>query len=112
MPPPDPRSRTVSPGFRLAKAVGFPHPSEARTAVSGSSPFWASSYRLPVIGSAPQAVDEAEPQQELPPFEARRAACPYFSFTTSLTLSISSPRWLSANLNDLFGFDRLVPCTA
>src|SRR5262249_19984233 len=81
MPPPDPRSRTVSPGFNRARAVGFPHPRDASTAVSGRSPFWASSYRLLVIGSAPPPqVDGAEPQQALPPVVARRAACPYFSF--------------------------------
>ena len=37
MPPPEPRSRTRSPACRSATAVGLPHPSEARTAASGSS---------------------------------------------------------------------------
>ena len=35
MPPPEPRSRTRSPGWRSATAVGLPQPSDARTAASG-----------------------------------------------------------------------------
>ena len=35
IPPPDPRSSTVSPGFSCANAVGLPHPSDANTASSG-----------------------------------------------------------------------------
>ncbi len=35
MPPPDPRSSTVSPGFKVASAVGLPQPSDATTACSG-----------------------------------------------------------------------------
>ena len=38
MPPPEPRSSTVSPSRRSATAVGFPQPSDARTAASGNSP--------------------------------------------------------------------------
>src|SRR5437867_2869822 len=89
MPRPEPRSSTVSPGFSSARAVGFPQPKDARTAASGRSLFWASSYKLLVIGSAPpQAVDGADPQQELPPLLAWRAAWPYFSLTTSLMFSV------------------------
>src|SRR5713226_6472666 len=89
MPPPEPRSGTVSPGFNRAMALGLPHPSDASTAVSGRSPFWASSYRLLVIGSAPPPqVDGADPQQALPPVAARRAACPYFSLTISVMFSV------------------------
>src|SRR5437868_5202717 len=89
MPPPDPRSSTVSPGFNFASAVGLPQPSDASTAVSGRSPFWASSYRLLVIGSTPpQQLDGAEPQQALPPLVARRAASPYFSLTISVMFSV------------------------
>src|SRR2546422_647935 len=36
MPPPEPRSRTVSPGCSAARAVGLPQPSDASTAPSGS----------------------------------------------------------------------------
>src|SRR5262249_19488690 len=84
MPPPDPRSRTVSPGFKLANAVGFPQPSEALTASSGSPAVSSASYRLEVIGSQQSARCGAAPQQELPPETTRKAAWPYFSFTTPL----------------------------
>ena len=35
MPPPEPRSSTVSPSCRSATAVGLPQPSEASAAASG-----------------------------------------------------------------------------
>ena len=38
MPPPDPRSRTVSPGRSSATAVGTPQPRDASTAASGREP--------------------------------------------------------------------------
>ena len=38
IPPPDPRSRTVSPGRRSATAVGLPQPRLAATASTGSGP--------------------------------------------------------------------------
>ena len=44
MPPPEPRSSTVSPGRRSATAVGLPHPRLARTAASGSSSAASASY--------------------------------------------------------------------
>ena len=67
MPPPEPRSRTVSPGFNFASAVGLPQPSEA---------FRASSRNLPglrvviqVRGDGVAAlVERAEPPQQ--PFSA------------------------------------------
>ena len=37
IPPPEPRSSTVSPGASSASAVGLPQPSEAATASTGSS---------------------------------------------------------------------------
>src|ERR1700685_4619464 len=85
MPPPEPRSRTVSPAFNSASAVGLPQPSEALRAVSGTSPSCAASYRLEVIGSQHSSSADAPPQQELPtPDWTRSAACPYFSLTTAL----------------------------
>src|SRR5262249_44653781 len=51
MPPPEPRSRTTSPGWRSARAVGFPHPREARNAVCGTASLSAPQYRFEVIGS-------------------------------------------------------------
>src|SRR5581483_5791017 len=93
MPPPEPRSRTVSPGFNSAKAVGLPQPREARTACSGITLVSDSPYRLDVTGSpsAPQQLDV--PQQELlAVVRTRTAASPYFSFTTSLmSFGIGSP---------------------
>src|SRR5208282_1094352 len=83
MPPPEPKSRTVSPALSLASAVGFPQPSEASIASGGISSACAASYRFEVIGSPPQPTGAA-PQHELPPVVTRSAALPYFSFTTSL----------------------------
>src|SRR6266540_3190134 len=85
MPPPEPRSSTVSPGFNSASAVGLPQPSEACNAVAGTSPASATSYRFEVIGSQ-QSSALRLPQQPLPsPERTRCAACPYFSRTTSFT---------------------------
>src|ERR1051325_3574784 len=84
IPPPEPRSSTVSPSFSSASAVGLPQPSEAFTANSGKASTWPLSYKSRVIGSTSVPQLEA-PQQELPlPAVTRRAAAPYFSFTTSL----------------------------
>src|SRR5438045_1613673 len=64
IPPPEPRSRTVSPAFNSASAVGLPQPSDAFTAASGKPPFCRSSYKSLVIGS--MSVPQADaPQQEL-----------------------------------------------
>src|SRR5712692_4103458 len=92
MPPPDPRSSTVSPGFNSASAVGLPQPREAFRAVSGTSPSWPALYRLEVIGSQDASSAEAPPQQELPaPDFTRNAACPYFSLTISFTFCTVFP---------------------
>src|SRR6185369_8603934 len=84
MPPPEPKSSTVSPGFNSASAVGLPHPSDASTAASGKLPVWPASYKLLVIGSQQPSNAAAAPQHELPPLLRRRAAWPYFSRTISL----------------------------
>src|ERR1700687_1510679 len=88
MPPPEPRSRTISPAFSWASAVGLPQPREAKSASSGICPACEASYRLVVMGSQ-QLVAEAAPQHELPPDFTRRAASPYFCLTTSLMSVIS-----------------------
>jgi hypothetical protein len=45
-----------------------------------------------VIGSTQQSLSFAlAPQQELPPFVTRNAACPYFSLTTSLISIVELP---------------------
>ncbi len=86
MPPPEPRSRTTSPGLSAASAVGFPQPSAASTASAGSPSVCFRSYRLTVIGStAPGTEQQLDLQpQEVLPSVTRSAAFPYFSFTTSL----------------------------
>src|SRR5580698_2805336 len=107
MPPPEPRSRTVSPAFSLARAVGFPQPKEAWTASSGISPVWLASYRFEVIGSTllPSSLALA-PQQELPPAPTRNAAWPYFSFTISLISMVFL--YLFAQRDNRLGLDGLV----
>src|ERR1700722_14079234 len=52
------------------------------------------------------------PQQELPPVFSLRAACPYFSFTTSLMSVVLIELSLFAKSNDLFGLDGLVSSAA
>src|SRR5215469_6744904 len=92
MPPPEPRSSTVSPAFSSARAVGLPQPREAFTAAPGRALFCASSYRLPVMGSTLllQQLTAAHVPPVVPEF-TRRAASPYFSFTTSfISLAIRS----------------------
>src|SRR5258706_14466177 len=118
MPPPDPRSSTVSPGLNCASAVGLPHPSEASIASSGICRACASSYRFEVIGSQ-ESPPAAAPQQLLPPLVTRNAACPYFSFTTSLMLTLTTSRTTSgmtvllfAELNEVLRLERLVPRAA
>src|SRR5437667_5507550 len=84
IPPPEPRSRTTSPAFNFASAVGFPQPSEACSASPGTCCICVASYKFEVIGSQLVPVASAVPQQ-LPLFP-RSAACPYFSLTISLML--------------------------
>src|SRR5438067_2377569 len=97
MPPPEPRSSSVSPSFNSAKAVGLPHPREAFTAVSGREDFCLWSYRSRVMGSilAPQHVGAQ--QDAASPELARRAACPYLPLITSLTASILIPHHIRLN---------------
>src|SRR5208282_1233319 len=110
MPPPEPRSSTVSPGFSCARAVGLPQPSEASMASSGIC--WAcdASYRFEVIGSQESPLAGAAPQQLLPPalFVTRRAACPYFSFTTSLMPVSGMMGFLFTKLNEVLWLERLI----
>src|SRR5208282_2567429 len=111
-PPPEPRSTTTSPAFSFANAVGFPHPKEASMASSGTCPAWEESYRLEVIGSQPNPRAAVAPQQLLPPVFTRKAAWPYFSFTTfliSVLLTVAS--LLFTNLDDILRIDRFVSST-
>src|SRR6267143_157351 len=89
IPPPEPRSRTTSPGFNFASAVGLPQPREACSASPGTCCICAASYKLEVIGSQPDPLASAVPQQ-LPLFPLN-AACPYFSLTISLMFALSIP---------------------
>src|SRR4051812_42062134 len=86
IPPPEPRSRTVSPSWRSARAVGLPQPSDASTAPSGSVLVWETSYRLSLTGSQPQAP--LGPQLPRSPSITFSAASAYFSFTVSLICSL------------------------
>src|SRR5207302_3522929 len=88
MPPPDPRSSTVSPGFNSASAVGLPQPNEAFTAASGSADFCESSYKSRVIGSISVPQQVGAQQDAASPEVTRRAASPYLILTVSLTVSV------------------------
>src|SRR6266404_1537847 len=94
IPPPEPRSRTTSPGFNFASAVGFPQPSEACSASPGTCCICVASYKLEVIGSQLVPLASVVPQQ-LPLF-LPSAARPYFSFTISLMFVSSTPSSLSS----------------
>src|SRR5271163_4141669 len=86
MPPPEPRSSTVSPGFKSISAVGLPQPSEARTALSGNALFSVSPYRSFVMGSQQRSAGS---QHATAPLSATlRAIEPYFS-RTAFWLDIS-----------------------
>ena len=65
MPPPEPRSSTTSPSLRSTIASGLPHPSDACSAVSGSSFCSLSTYWLAPKSSACSSVITAAsgPQQ-------------------------------------------------
>src|SRR5580692_6330282 len=57
------------------------------------------------------------PQQELPPLLTRKAACPYFSLTTSLMFTPLAvfeliPTLLAADFNDLFRLHRFIASAA
>src|SRR3979490_1369019 len=53
-------------------------------------------------------VAAVAPQHELPPPLTRKAACPYFSFTTSLISVLLMALLLFADLDDLFRLHGLV----
>src|SRR5690606_19520524 len=89
IPPPEPRSSTVSPSRSSVRAVGLPQPSEAITAFPGRALVWVVSYRLEVIGSQPPAPGAAPQHELVPPASTRRAASPYRSRTVSLMVSAS-----------------------
>src|SRR5437762_1231668 len=81
IPPPEPRSSTVSPGASSASAVGLPQPRDAATAAFGSAAVSLASYSLEVTGSH----SDEPPQHEPPlPLTTLSATCPYFSFTICL----------------------------
>src|SRR5277367_1215046 len=84
IPPPEPRSSTVSPARKSASAVGFPQPSEARSASAGRPSVSLCAYRFEEIGSQQGIALEEHPQPLVSPLANRRAASPYFLCTTSL----------------------------
>ena len=87
MPPPEPRSSTVSPGSSSASAVGLPQPSEASSACSGTL------ERLrrvvEVRGDRIAAARAAAGEQQPLPLPARFAASAYLSRTTSLIVRVA-----------------------
>src|SRR5918993_2748019 len=94
MPPPLPRSKTISPGTSVASAVGLPHPNDAAPAASGKPPSSSAEYPPPVQStpsaseSRPRSPAEV-PQHEAEPFPSStvRAAPAYLSLTLSRTSS-------------------------
>src|SRR3954471_15197140 len=62
MPPPEPRSSTVSPGLRSATATGFPHPRLAARASAGSSAFSSASYSDAPKFSSTLTAESPQPQ--------------------------------------------------
>src|SRR4051794_1476272 len=101
IPPPEPRSRTVSPSLNSASAVGLPQPSDASMASGGTASACSGAYRFDVIGSGQQRSLVPQPQVAGWPWRARSAACPYRCWTTSLMLSMAavSPICVYANIN-------------
>src|SRR5262245_20520364 len=85
MPPPEPRSSTLSPALRSMSAVGLPQPREALTASCGTPDRWSVEYRLEVIGSqhTPDELADAGLQQVAGPVAAWRAAAPYLDLMAS-----------------------------
>ena len=78
MPPPEPRSSTISPGFSSASAVGLPQPSEASSASAGIAAAWrfVVEIRRDRIGS--QHADVPHPHPPSRRCAACSAASPYF----------------------------------
>src|ERR1700757_2526482 len=92
IPPPDPRSSTVSPAFSCASAVGFPQPRDAATALLGRPSNSPVAYRFDEIGSQHAFASPPQPQPLCSDLSAascitRFAASPYLLFTTSLMFS-------------------------
>src|SRR5215213_10422009 len=88
MPPPLPRSSTVSPGLSSASAVGLPQPSEAFRASSGTPATSSVAYRSPVIGSAVAVPPQHEGSQHEPDVLVTRRACAaYLARTVSRSSS-------------------------
>ena len=68
MPPPEPRSSTLSPGWSPARAVGLPHPAEAASDSMGRPSIWPSVYsRMACSRSSGAQQEEAAGSQQLPP---------------------------------------------
>src|SRR5215831_2667973 len=95
IPPPEPRSSTVSPVRSSASAVGLPQPSDAATAAAGSTAVSLSLYRLEVIGSSAASLPQqalVEQHEASSPATTFSAAFPYLSLTVCL-MSCSAIPW-------------------
>src|SRR6185295_18727679 len=107
IPPPDPRSNTVSPSSSVASAVGFPQPRDASTASTGSPAFCRPSYKSAVIGShasvvAPQHALDPQQLPSVVPSVTLSAAPPYFFFTSDFRASSASVRFVGIRLQTRF----------
>src|SRR5438552_962082 len=113
MPPPDPRSRTVSPSPRSINAVGLPQPSETFSASAGTAAPSASLYRFAVIGSPqlpPQHSASGFPVATLPYLSRIASFKPWEStWTSSSTRAIFVKAYMDRGLAQV---DRLLKALA
>src|SRR5215470_7296854 len=100
MPPPEPRSSTVSPGFSSASAVGLPQPREAAVASAGRPHVSLSAYRLEVMGSH-SSREDVDPQHASLDDVTRSAAFAYLSLTMLLMSSSAIAYLLSRHAQEL-----------
>src|ERR1700761_2275846 len=89
MPPPEPRSRTVSPSCRSAMASGLPQPRLAATASPGSWSCSSAAYSSEPVPVSSGALP-VSPHVATPPSVTAAAAAAYRARTRSRTSSSSS----------------------
>src|SRR6266540_3810241 len=87
MPPPLPRSRTTSPAWSEASAVGLPQPRDALRASSGIAAASSAVYRSEVIGSAQVPLQQPLSSVAGSDSTTRRARSAYLVRTVSRRLS-------------------------
>ena len=79
MPPPLPKSMTVSPGFASDNPIGFPHPADAAIASGVKASRSSESYRMPATtaegASSPQHPEPTSSAQHPDAATPRSATC-------------------------------------